>query len=163
MPWNYDLSTLPTNAVMQVRMELQDTDPNDQQLQDEEIAYALTVERNFWAASARCAEIIGRKVLRKADVRLGRAMMVTYSKMAEQWFQMAKCLRMKAMGSVPPWVGGMNLADQINYVENSSIIQPHFTMTMMENPRVGGYTTDSTFPTAGAPSVGDLDLAEIDQ
>jgi hypothetical protein len=151
LPWTYDPASLATNTVYQVRAELQDTNPNDPQLLDEEIAYAISQERNMWGASARCAEMIGRRVLRKADVRLGRALMVTYTKMADQWFQMARMLRNKAMGTTPPWVGGMNINDQIAYAEDTSIIQPVFTMTMMENPRVGGYTTDSTFPTTGAP------------
>jgi hypothetical protein len=152
MPWTYDLSKLTTNAVYQVRAEIQDTDPNDQQLQDEEIAYALSVERNMWSASARCAEMIGRRVLRKADVKLGRAMVVTYSRMADQWFQMARMLRSKSLGTTPPWVGGANISDQINFATDTSIIQPVFTKTMMENPRVGGYTTDSLDPATGAPS-----------
>jgi hypothetical protein len=163
MPWTYAPDKLATSPKDQVRAEIQDTDPNDPQLLDEEITYALTTERNMWAAAARCAEMIARKMLRKADVRLGRAMMVTYTKAAEQYFMMAKALRCKAMGTTPPWIGGMNINDQVNYAENTDIIQPVFTMTMMENPRVGGYTTDSDFPTVGSQEVGDLDLSDIDQ
>lgn len=159
--FSYDPSELTTNAVYAVRNEIQDTDPLDPQLQDEEIAYALTQERNFWAASARCLETIARAKLRKADVRLGRQMMINYTKMAEQLLQEAKALRAKAMGTVVPWIGGMNISDQIAYAENTDIIQPVFTMTMMENPRVGGYTTDSTFPTTGADDTG-LENDEFD-
>lgn len=160
MAWSYDPKDLETNEVYQVRAELQDTDPQDQQLQDEEISYAISVERNMWAASARCAEMIGRRLLRKADVRLGRAMMVTYSKAAQQWFNMARILRAKAMGTVVPWAGGMNINDQLNYAEDTSLIQPVFTMTMMENPRVGGYTTDSTFPITGNQDADDTEEFE---
>jgi hypothetical protein len=152
--WNYNPEALDTDPVMQVRAELQDTDPNDQQLQDEEIAYALAAERNMWAAAARCAEMIGRRVLRKADVHLGRSMQITYSKMADQWFQMARMLRSKSLGTTPPWVGGANLTDQINFATNTDLIQPVFTKTMMENPRVGGYTTDSLIPATGGGDEG---------
>lgn len=163
MTWNYDSSKLGTNPIFAVRNEIQDTDPLDQQLQDEEIAYAITQERDFWGASARCLEVIARAKLRKADVRLGRQMMITYTKMAEQLVEQARALRKKSLGTVTPWVGGMNITDQVNYAENNDIIQPVFTMTMMENPRVGGYTTDSTQPTVGDQGIGDLDLEDIDQ
>jgi hypothetical protein len=156
MPWSYAPDQLATNEVYQVRAEIQDTDPEDPQLLDEEIAYAITQERNMWAAAARCAEMIGRKVLRKADVKLGRSMMVTYTTMAQQWFTMARLLRCKAMGTVAPWVGGMNLSDQLNYTQDTNLIQPMFGKTMMENPRVGGYTPDIVEPIAGAPT-GDED------
>ena len=126
MPFSYDPALLATNAVYQIRAEIQDTDSQDPQLLDEEIAFSLTVERNFWCASARCAEMIGRKVLRKADVKLGRSMQVTYTKMAQQWFDMARMLRNKAMGTVVPWAGGMNIADQLNYMQDTSLIQPVF-------------------------------------
>lgn len=143
MPWSYNPSELATNEVYQVRAELQDTDPRDQQLQDEEIAYALTQERNFWAGCARCAEMIGRRVLRKADVRLGRSMQVQYTKMAQGWFTMARMLRSKAMGTVVPYIGGMTAADKMTIGQDSGLIAPMFTKNMMENPWVGGYTTDT--------------------
>lgn len=152
MPFSYDPSQLATNQVYQVRAEIQDTDPQDPQLLDEEIAWALSQERNFWAASARCAEQIGRKVLRKADVKLGRSMQVIYTKMADQWFGMARKLRAKAMGTVVPYVGGMTLADKLTIAQDSTIVAPMFTKTMMENPWAGGYTTDSEIPITGAPA-----------
>ena len=162
MAFNYDPSELSTNQIYAIRNEIQDTDPLDPQLQDEEIAYMITQERNFWAASARCLEAIARGKLRKADVRLGRQMMITYTHMADQLMLQAKALRMKAMGTVVPWAGGMNISDQIAYAENTDIIQPQFTKTMMQNPRVGGYTTDSTFPTTGADDADDeLDFEDL--
>lgn len=161
MGWTYNLADLATNEIYQVRAEIQDTDPRDQQLQDEEIAYAISQERNMWAASARCAEQIGRKVLRKADVKLGRSMQVSYTKMADQWFKMAVVLRAKAMGTVVPYVGGMNVADKIAIAENQGLVDPAFTKTMMENPWVGGYTTDSTIPVGGGGFIGTPEEDEV--
>ena len=152
MPWSYDPAQLGTNEVYQIRAEIQDTDPEDPQLLDEEIAFAISLERNYWAAAARCAEMIGRKVLRKADVRLGRAMMVTYTKMAEQWFSMARMLRTKSLGTVVPWIGGMSVSEKIAYEIAPDTVQPQFTKTMQENPWVGGYTTDSGTPIGGNPN-----------
>lgn len=143
MAWTYDPDDLATNEVYQIRAELQDTDPQDQLLDDEEIAYALTLERNFWSAAARCAEMIGRRYMRKADVRLGRSLMVTYTKMAKQWLEMAKSLRAKSLGTVVPYIGGMNIADKVALAGDTSLVAPLFTKTMMENPYTGGYDTDS--------------------
>lgn len=159
MPWTYDPSQLASNLLYQVRAEIQDTDPQDPQLLDEEIAYALVVERNMWAAAARCAEMISRKVLRKADVRLGRSMQIAYTKMADQYLQMARLFRCKAMGTVAPWIGGMSVADKFAYMQNHDNVAPLFSKTMMENPWVGGYTTDSGAPigeAAAAPEEAEL-------
>lgn len=149
MPWSYNPTELATNEVYQIRNELQDTDPRDQQLQDEEIAYAITVERNFWAAAARCAELISRRIIRKADVKLGRTMQIQYVKMAEQYMNMAKALRVKAMGTVVPYVGGMSVTQKEALTANTDLVAPLFSKTMMENPWVGGYTTDSGPPIGG--------------
>lgn len=144
--FSYDPAQLDVNEVYAVRCEIQDTDPLDPQLQDEEVAYAISQERNYWCAAARCSEMIARKILRKADVRLGTAMMVTYTKMADQWFAMAKELRAKSLGTVAPYVGGMTIADKITIGQDSSLLAPLFTKTMMQNPYAGGYSTDSLPP-----------------
>ncbi len=157
MGWSYNAAELDTNEVYQVRAEIQDTDPQDQQLQDEEIQYAINQERNKWGAAARCAEMIGRRVLRKADVRLGRQMMVTYTKMAEQWFDMAKLLRAKAMGTVVPFVGGMSVSDKIAYNQDTDILAPLFTKTLQQNPNTGGYTSDSLGPVGNSVADDDED------
>ena len=146
MPWTYDPEQLSSSELYQVRAEIQDTDPQDQQLMDEEIAWAATQERNFWCTSARCLEMISRAKLRKADVMLGRSMKITYTKMAEQLTAQAKALRQKGMGTVVPWVGGMSVTDKLIYAQNQDLVQPLFTKTMMENPWTGGYLTDSLDP-----------------
>ncbi len=147
MSWTYDPTQLSTNEVYAVRLEIGDVDPQNQQLADEEITYAIGQERNLWAASARCCEMIYRVVLRKADVRLGRNMQVIYTKMAQQYLDMARALRCKAMGTVVPYVGGMNVADKQTIADNDSLVAPAFTREMQQNPWTGGYTSDSLGPT----------------
>ncbi len=146
MAWSYNPEELSTNEVYQIRLECGDTDPSNQQLQDEEITWAISQERNSWAASARCCEMIYRVILRKADVRLGRNMQVIYTKMAQQYLDMAKALRCKAMGTVIPYVGGMNIADKQAIADNDSLVAPAWTREMQQNPWTGGYTSDSLGP-----------------
>lgn len=129
-----------------MRAELQDTDQRNQLLSDEEINYFGSVESNFWGAAARCAEAISRGFLRKADVKLGRAMQLTYTKMAEQYLQMAVKLRQKALGTQVPWAGGMSVSDKWLYIQNPDIVAALFTKTMLQNPWTGGYTSDSLPP-----------------
>jgi hypothetical protein len=137
---------------MQVRAEIQDVDVNNQLLSDQEITYFGTVESNFWGAAARSAEVVARGFLRKADIKLGRAMQITYSKMAEQYFAMAKVLRMKALGARVPWVGGMSVSDKLAYLQDQDIVASLFTKTMQENPWTGGYTPDSLAPVRNSGS-----------
>lgn len=146
MTYTWDPSELGTSQLQQVRAEIQDTDAANQLLSDEEINYFGTVESNFWGAAARCTEVIARGFLRKADVKLGRAMQLTYTKMAEQYLAMSRQLRAKAMGTNVPWIGGMSVSDKLLYLQNPDIVAALFTKTMQENPWTGGYTSDSLTP-----------------
>lgn len=150
--WSYNLEDLDTSEKDQIRFELQDTDPANQLLQDEEINHALTVESNYWSAAARCAEVIARSFLRKADVKLGRAMQLTYTTMAKQYLDMAVALRKKALGARVPWVGGMSVTDKVIYLQDPDIVAALFTKTMQENPWTGGYTPDSLGPVGNSGS-----------
>lgn len=156
MTWTYNQSDLATSELYQVRAEIQDTDPRDQQLSDEEIAWAASQERNFWGACARCLEMISRAKLRKADVRLGRAMMISYTKMADQLVKQAQQLRKKAMGTVAPYVGGMSVTEKLSYASNTDLVQGQFTKTMMQNPWAGAYLTDSADPVGGGDTTPDI-------
>ncbi len=144
--WSYSLADLATSEKDQIRLEIGDTDVNRQLLQDEEIQHAIDLERNFWSGAARCAEMISRLFLGKVDVRLGRALMVTYSKMAEQYMLMAKDLRKKALGSVIPYAGGVYVADKVSIAQDDSLVAPAFAKNMMQNPWTGGYTSDTLPP-----------------
>ena len=144
--WSYNASDVATNEVDAIRLEVADTDPNNWLLANEEIQYAIDQERNTWSAAARCAEMISRLFLRKADVRLGRSMQITYTKAAEQYLAMAKSLRQKALGTTPPFVGGMSVSDKIAYNQDTDIVAPLFTKTQQQSPWTGGYTSDSLPP-----------------
>jgi hypothetical protein len=149
-PWTYDPTRITTSTLYALRAEIQDTDARNWLLADEEIEWALSQERNFWAAAARCAEMIARGFLRKQDVKLGRALQITYSKAAEQWFAMAQTLRRKSLGTVVPFVGGMSRSVKFTYSQDKDIVPALFTKTMMINPWTGGYSPDSLGPFIGS-------------
>lgn len=144
--WSYNPAELATNEIYQIRAEIQDSDSQNQRLQDEEIAYAISTERNMWCAAARCSEMISRAYLAKADVKLGRAMMVTYTKMADQYKTMACELRRKSLGTIIPYAGGTLILDKVAIAQDSSLVGPAFTRNIQENPWTGGYTPDTLPP-----------------
>ena len=163
MTWTWDPDLLATSQLMQVRAEIQDVDVRNQLLSDQEIEYFGTVEQNFWGAAARCAEVVSRGFLRKADVKIGRAMQITYTKSAQQWADMSIRLRRKAMGATVPWIGGMSVSDKVIYSQQTDLVAPLFTKTMMENPWTGGYDSDSLPPVGNGmtPGLGGLDEEQI--
>lgn len=66
--WSYDPGTLGDQQVYQVRFFLGDTDPDDQQLSDEEIAFALAQRGNPYGATAMCALALKGKYSRLVSI-----------------------------------------------------------------------------------------------
>jgi hypothetical protein len=142
--WNYDPYQLDESQLMQVRLEVGDTDKNAPLLQDEEIERAIAVESSIWGAAARCCEIISRSFLRKADVRIGRGgTSLTYSTAAKQYSDMATALRKRSIAMNAPWAGGTSKGDKSDLAGDTDRVQPIFTKMMEENPRVGAQGSDS--------------------
>ena len=136
--WSYSSTDLATSEKDALRLELGDTDPQAWLLADQEYAYAITQERNHWSAAARCAEMIGTLFMRRVDVKLGRAMQIAYSKTAEQYFNRARMLRMKAMGTVVPYVGAMYASDYAAIAQNSNMIaESERVIEVMRNENYG--------------------------
>lgn len=134
VPWTYDPTQLATSTLYQVRLEIQDTDTNNQLLQDEEITYALSVEANMWGGAARCSEILSRKFSMQADRRMGLRLFVLYTKMAAQYVTMAKELRRKAIAFNLPINTAQKVADKTANQQDTSLVQPAFSRNMQSNP-----------------------------
>lgn len=143
MTWSYDPNDLGTSVKDDLRLEIGDTDVNNQLLQDQEIEWFITQENSYWGQAARCCEAIARFFMTKADVKLGRALAITYTRMAEQYLDMAGRLRLKASAASVPYMGGVLIADKLALGQNTGVTQPAFTRNMMLNPWTGGYTPDT--------------------
>lgn len=146
MAWTYDPSQLDTSPLYQVRFEISDTSSAAPQFQDEEIQHALNVEGgDTLGAAARCCEALSRAFLRKADVRIGRGgTSLTYSTQAQQYAEMAAALRNRANASAGgPWAGGQSQSEKETAATDVDLVQPIFTKTMMDNPRVGSQGSDT--------------------
>ncbi len=147
--WTYDATALATNELYAIRNEIADTDSGYWLLSDQEILYAASQERNFWASCARCAEIIARSFLRKQDVKLGRSLSVDYANAAAQYLAMAVTLRRKSLGTVIPFVGGMSKTVKFTYQQDTDLVKGAFAREMMINPWTGGYSADVLGPYIG--------------
>lgn len=143
MPWSYDVTELGTSQLYQLRLEIGDTNGDNQLLQDEEINALAGVEGNFWGGAARCCEVIARNLMRDADIRLGRGLYELNTKKSLQYEAMAKALRQKALGTRVPWVGGETIADKETYEQDDSLVQPKFTKDMMQDIFVGDLSSDT--------------------
>lgn len=150
--WSYDPALVGTNEVDTIRLICGDTDSQAWLLANEEIQWSINTQRNLWAAAAQCAENIAMLFTRRVDVKLGRAMQIAYSKTAAQYFERARWLRMKSMGTVVPYVGGASVADKQAQMNDPALVAALFTKTMMESPWTGGYSSDSLAPVGNGPA-----------
>lgn len=116
MTWSY---ADPSNAKDEVRWLVGDTDTNDQQISDEEIAYVLTVHVKVtgvvnYIAAAVVADAIASKYARKRQRQLG-SLSASDQQMFDHYVQKAEELRLMAAtggrglrGGIPgkPVLGG---------------------------------------------------------
>ena len=89
MAWSYEETDLRTTTASgrlnTVRLLLGDTDSNDQQVQNEEIAFALAQNNNnVYYAGAWCARIVAAKYSRKVTTSIDNAISADYSDLAKQ-------------------------------------------------------------------------------
>lgn len=126
MSWTYDVTQLTTSTLMQIRLEIGDTDSTDPLMQDEEINYAIGVESSTQAAAAKCCEALARKFARLADITLGPSK-VAMSQRFEQYQTLAKQLRKDATSMNAPTGGGIYITD----IPDPTIIPPIFDKDLM--------------------------------
>ena len=104
MAWNYDNTNLSTTTadgrLNTVRLLVGDTDYDDQQVQDEEILFALdSANDNVYSAGAWVANFIASKYARRVDTTLDGQLTAKYSSLQHQYTKLAKSLEYKATSS----------------------------------------------------------------
>jgi len=140
--WSYDPTqlpvkgTTPTQAQLKnaVRRMLGDVIPTDQQLQDEEIIFALGQWPSFWRAAADCARSLAAQLARFPDVVTGE-LKTNYSERAKQYLRQAGQWDNMAVarGGALAYAGGISLADKIRQEENTDRVAPAYNRGMQEN------------------------------
>ena len=142
MAWSYDPTDLDTDTsagrLNSVRLLVGDTDTTDQQVQNEEITFALSESsNNIYAAASWVARTIASKYSRRVNTTLDGALSADYTDLAAQYFKLAEDLeyRGKTNGAVlGVSAGGITISD-INAVRaNTNRVEGSFRRDRFRNP-----------------------------
>jgi len=134
MAWSYNPSLVSTRD--RVRVLIGDTDVDDQQLTDEEIAFFLSSEGNQYAASALACRVLAAKYARYADKWVGDLKILAsqksraYERLAEAYDTQANA---SASFSGVPSAGGIYVADKDEQEADTSLVTPSFRRGSMDN------------------------------
>lgn len=147
MAWSYDASDLGTDTASgrlnSVRLLVGDTDTNDQQVQNEEIAFALSqTNNNIYSAAAWVARTISSQFSRKVNTALDGALKADYSDLAKAYSRLAQDLDYqgrKAGALVGIAAGGITISDVNGVRANTNRIVGSFRRDRFHNPP--GYET----------------------
>lgn len=149
MTWSYDLAALATNKKNQVRLLIGDTVATSPQMQDEEIAFALTQRGSIYGAAADICRALSAKLSREADT-VDKDLRTMLSTRAKAYASRARDLEIqaKARGGAMPYAGGISIADKIQQETDLDRVQPDFSRGMDINylpvAPVGNEGTPST-------------------
>jgi hypothetical protein len=131
--WSYTVSDLATVQKDQVRWLIGDTLTNDQQLEDEEISFALTQRANVWGAAALCCGSLATRMSRQADAVQGETRTM-YSSRARAYAVRGAHFENQAMARVAfPYAGGISFADKSVDELNADRVPPEYTIGMDDN------------------------------
>jgi hypothetical protein len=142
MAWSYNASDLDTTTASgrlnTVRLLLGDTDTNDQQVQNEEVTFALAqANDNVYFAAAWLARTVAAQYARKVNTSLDGALSADYSDLQKQYLGMAETLEYqgKKSGAVLGVVaGGITKSGITTVRENTNRVEGSFRRDRFRNP-----------------------------
>lgn len=147
MTWSYDETSLGTSTAAErknaVRLLVGDTNTSDQQVQDEEITFALSqTGDNIYFAASWVAGVIASLYSRKVDTDIDGDLSAKYSDLAKQYRILSVDLRQKAQkysgNSLGVYAGGISITE-INAVrDNTDRPTPFARMDRFTNPEADG-------------------------
>jgi len=138
MSWTYDETTLATNAVHRVRLKLGDLDPNDPQLQDEEIQLLLNQQSSEAGAVAAAARLLAARYSRSVDKWVGD-LKILASQRARAYRELAEnTLAGSTMAYGTPFAGGIRVSSKEDIEANDDLVVPSFRRDMHDNLESGG-------------------------
>ena len=134
MTWSYDLTTLSTNKMTQVRLMVGDTVSTSPQMQDEEIIFMLTQRGSAYGAAAEICRALSAKLSREADT-VDKDLRTMLSSRAKAYASRARELEIqaKARGGGLPYAGGISINDKISQELNTDRVNPSFQREMDTN------------------------------
>jgi hypothetical protein len=134
MSWTYDSSQLESSTLMQVRYLVGDTKQTDQQVQDEEINFALSQRASIYGAAAIVCRSLASQLSREADT-VDKDLRTVLSARAKAYSARASEYETKAVvrGGGMPYAGGISIADKIANEQDTDRVPPQFTINMDDN------------------------------
>jgi hypothetical protein len=142
MAWSYNASDLDTTTASgrlnTVRLLLGDTDTNDQQVQNEEVTFALAqTNDNVYFAAAWLARTVAAQYARRVNTSVDGALSADYSDLQKQYINLAETLEYqgKKSGAVLGVVAGGITKSGINTVrDNTNRVEGSFRRDRFRNP-----------------------------
>ena len=142
MAWSYDAMNLGTSTLAErinsVRLLVGDTDTNDQQVQNEEVTFALNqTSDNVYYAAAWCARSIAAQYSRRVTQNLSGALSADYSDLQDHYTSLAETLEHqgKKTGAVlGVKAGGISIATVDNVRQDTDRVPPSFRRDRFKNP-----------------------------
>lgn len=142
MSFNYDSSNIGTSTASQrlnaVRLLVGDTNSGDQQLQDEEISFALGQSgNNIYYAAAWSARTISSKFARQVNIDVDGQISADYSDLSQQYASLADRLEFqgkKTSGSMGMVAGGLSRTEVDAVRSNTDRVKPAFNRDQFNNP-----------------------------
>lgn len=142
MTWTYDPTNLGTSTVAErldtVRFLVGDTDTLDQQVQDEEIAFALEENsNNVYLSAAWVSRAIASKYARRVTTQLDGALSANYSDLAKQYMHLADQLEYQGKtngAAVGILAGGITKSGIEAVRANTNRIEGSFRRDRFRNP-----------------------------
>lgn len=154
MAWSYDPTSLGTTTAAEqlnaVRLLTGDTDTTDQQLQDEEITFALSQSgSNIYTAGVWAANAIASKYSRLVTTELDGALRAEYSDLASNYRNLAIQLREDgrrySAGALGLEAGGISISDINTARSNTDRPQPFARTDRFDNPKAGSPPEDYVY------------------
>jgi hypothetical protein len=142
MAWSYDPTDLDTTTASgrlnTVRLLSGDTDTIDQQVQNEEITFALLENNNkVYYSAAWIARVISSKYSRRVTTNLSGALSADYSDLARQYRVLADDLEYQGKtsgGAIGVLAGGLTKTGVESVRANTDRIEPSFRRDRFKNP-----------------------------
>lgn len=134
MAWSYDEGNLNTSEALgrlnAVRLLIGDTDTNDQQVQDEEVSFALAqANNNVYKSGAWLCRVIAAKYSRSVDSEISGALKESGSQLKAHYTSLAETLEYQSqkVGGLGVSAGGIKVTTVDAVRTNTNRVKPEFT------------------------------------
>lgn len=127
--WSYDPSLAANKDI--VRFMIGDTDSDDPQMYDEEIAFLLSAYTTPIRAAVSAARALLAKYARQVDRVVG-PLRIYSSQRVTAYRDLLAALEAQALGeaTITPYAGGISIADKIANEDDTDRVPPAFTRNM---------------------------------